>query len=103
VLWHGNRRDKWFTQVVMKVKFREGQTQEDGQRMLEEIVIPTAKSQAGFRNGVWLRDGKGSGMAVIVFATAEDAQFAQDALKPPPEGPAPELISSELHEVGGQA
>jgi hypothetical protein len=89
--------------VVMHVKFREGQTPEDGQRMLEEVVIPMAKSQAGFKNGTWLHDGKGNGMGVIVFASAEDAESAQDALKPPPGVPGPELVSTELYEVGGQA
>ena len=88
--------------VVMHVKFHEGQTPEDGQRMLEEVVIPLASRQAGFKNGTWLHDGKGNGMGVMVFTTAENAESAQDALKPPP-GLGPELVSSELHEVGGQA
>ena len=69
--------------------------------MLEEVVIPLARSQAGFENGTWLHDGKGNGMGVIVFATAEHAESAQSALRPPPGGP--ELVSIELHEVGGQA
>ena len=89
--------------VVMRVKFREGGTPEDGQRMLEEVVIPMAKSQTGFNNGTWLHDGKGNGMGVIVFETAENAESARDALKPPPGGPGPELVSSDLYEVGGQA
>ena len=89
--------------VVMRVKFREGQTPEDGQRMLEDVVIPMAKSQSGFQSGTWLHDGKGHGMGVIVFDTAESAESAQDALKPPLGGPGPELISSDLYEVGGQA
>ncbi len=89
--------------VVMQVKFSQDQSPEDGQRMLEEVVIPMAKSQAGFQNGTWLHDGKGNGMGVVVFATAENAESAQDALKPPPGGPGPQLVSSELYEVGGQA
>jgi hypothetical protein len=89
--------------VVMQVTFRQDSTPEDGQRMLEEVVIPMAKSQAGFKNGTWLHDGKGNGLGVIVFASAENAAAAQDALKPPPEGPGPQLVSSELYEVGGQA
>ena len=69
--------------------------------MLEEVVIPLAKSQAGFTSGTWLHDGKGNGMGVVVFATAENAESARGTLKPPPGGP--ELVSSELWEVGGQA
>ena len=87
--------------VVMQVKLPQAGSPDDAQRMLEEIVIPLAKSQAGFKNGTWLHDGRGNGMGVIVFATAEDAGAAQGVLKPPPGGP--QLISSELYEVGGQA
>jgi hypothetical protein len=87
--------------VVMQVKLPQDGGPDDAQRMLEEIVIPLAKSQAGFQSGTWLHDGKGSGMGVIVFATAENAEAAQGALQPPPGGP--ELVSSELYEVGGQA
>ena len=87
--------------VVMQVKLPQDGSPDDAQRMLEDVVIPLAKSQAGFKNGTWLHDGKGSGMGVIVFATAENAASAQGALKPPPGGP--QLVSSELYEVGGQA
>lgn len=87
--------------VVMQVKLDQDVSPDEGQRMLEEVVMPLAKSQAGFENGTWLHDGKGNGMGVIVFATAENAESAQAALKPPPGGP--ELVSIEHYEVGGQA
>ena len=87
--------------IVMQVKLPQERSPDDAQRMLEEVVIPLAKSQVGFENGTWLHDGKGSGMGVIVFATAENAESAQAVLKPPPGGP--EMVSSELYEVGGQA
>ena len=87
--------------VVMQVTLPQDGTPEEGQRMLQEVVIPLAKSQAGFKNGTWLHDGKGSGIGGIVFATADDAKSAQGALKPPPGGP--QLKSSEIYEVGGQA
>ncbi len=88
--------------VVMRVRFSEGQSPEEGQAMLNDIVIPLAKSQAGFKDGTWLHDGKGHGMGVVVFDTMENAAAAQDVLKPPP-GAGPELISSEVYEVAGQA
>ena len=88
--------------VVMQVRFAEGQSPEEGQAMLKDVVIPMAKSQAGFQNGTWLHDGKGQGMGVIVFDSAENAAAAQDVLKPPA-GVGPTLISSDLYEVGGQA
>jgi hypothetical protein len=87
--------------VVMQVKLPQDGNPDDAQRMLEEIVVPLAKSQAGFKNGTWLHDGKGTGRGVIVFDTAENAESAQSVLKPPPGGP--ELVSSEIYEVGAQA
>jgi hypothetical protein len=88
--------------VVMQVKLPEGVSPEDDLAMLNDFVIPLAKAQVGFKNGTWARDGKGRGMGVIVFDTAENAKAAQDALKPPA-GAGPELISSDLYEVGAQA
>jgi hypothetical protein len=87
--------------LVLHVKLPQEGSPEDSQKMLEEVVVPLAKSQVGFMNGTWLHDGAGNGMGVIVFATAADAEAAQDALKPPPGGP--QLVSSAVHEVGAQA
>ena len=87
--------------VVLHVKLPQDGNPEDGQRMLEEVVVPLAKSQAGFKNGIWLHDGGGNGMGVVVFATAEAAGAAQDTLKPPPGGP--QLVSSTIYEVAAEA
>ena len=87
--------------VVMHVKLRQDRTPEEADKMLKEIVVPISKSLAGFQSGTWLHDGKNNGMGVIVFATAEDAEAARDALKPPPGGP--ELVSSAVHLVAAQA
>jgi hypothetical protein len=40
-------------------------------------------------------------MGVVVFETAEQAEAALSALKPPPGGP--ELVSSTVYEIGAQA
>jgi len=69
--------------------------------MLKELVVPTAKAQSGFQNGIWMRSSDHSGMGVVVFDTAEHADAAVSALKPPPGGP--ELMSSTVYEVGAQA
>ena len=87
--------------LVMHVKLLSQGGMEEADKMLKEIVVPTAKAQAGFQSGTWLHDGQGNGMGVIVFATAADAEAAKDVLKPPPGGP--ELVSSAVHEVGAQA
>ena len=86
--------------VIMRVKLADGGNTEEGQRMLDEMVVPHAKSQAGFQSGIWMNsDGDGTGVAV--FDTREHAVAAQEALKPPPGGP--ELVSSVVAEVGAQA
>jgi hypothetical protein len=69
--------------VVMQVKLSERVSLEDDLAILRDFVVPLAKAQAGFKNGTWARDGKGNGIGVIIFDTAENAAAAQDVLKPP--------------------
>ena len=87
--------------VVLHVKLPEGGSPEEGQRMLNEQVVPHAKAQAGFQKGTWMHDGSGGGMGVVVFDTAEHAQAAKEGLKPPPGGP--QLVSSAVYEVNAEA
>ena len=89
--------------VVMKVKFRKGQTPEDGQRMLEDVVIPTTKSLAGFENGTWLYDGKGNGLAVIVLLRVKMPSPLRRQSSRRRLHRHLKVVSIELHEVGGQA
>ena len=69
--------------------------------MLEEFVVPLAKSQAGFKHDIWMHDDSNHGLGVIVFASAAEAEAAKDAMKPPPGGP--ELLASSVYEVGAEA
>ena len=69
--------------------------------MLNEIVIPNAKAQAGFEKGTWMQTPDNAGMGVVVFDTIEHAEAAQDALKPPPGGPT--LISCTIYRIGAEA
>lgn len=87
--------------LVMKVKLLDGGNPDDNQKMLDEFVVPLAKSQAGFKRGLWMRDENNHGLGVIVFASAEEAGAAKDVLKPPPGGP--ELLSATVFEVGAEA
>jgi len=94
------REDTMAHAVVMQVKLLDGGDSEEGRRMLEEMVVPHAKSQPGFQSGIWMNN-QGHGTGVVVFDTAEQAQAAQEALKPPPDGP--ELVSSTVYQVGATA
>ncbi len=86
--------------VVLQVELPETNA-DDAVRMLNEQVIPNAKAQAGFQKGIWMRSAESKGLGVVVFDTAEHANAAASALKPPPGGPA--LISSTVYEVGAEA
>jgi len=86
--------------LVMQVKLLDGGESEEGRRLLEEVVVPNAKSQPGFQSGTWMNSGE-NGMGVVLFDNAEHAAAAQEALKPPPGGP--ELVSTTIYEVGAKA
>ena len=86
--------------VVIQVKLPEGGRSEEGRRMLDEVVVPTAKSQPGFKSGIWMSNGE-DGRAVVVFDSEDQARSALDVLKPPPGGPT--LVLSEVYEVAVEA
>lgn len=86
--------------VVIEVKLPEGGRSEEGRQMLDEVVVPNAKSQPGFKSGIWMNNGE-AGRAVVVFDSEDHARSALDVLKPPPGGPT--LVSSEVFEVAVQA
>lgn len=86
--------------VVIHVKLPDGGRSDEGRRMLDEVVVPNAKSQPGFKSGIWMNNGE-DGRAVVVFDSEEQARSALNVLKPPPGGPT--LISSEVYEVVVQA
>ena len=65
--------------VVIKVTFSGDGDREEGQRMLDEVVVPLAKAQPGFRSGLWMRDGT-DGMGVVVFDTDANASAAGEVL-----------------------
>jgi hypothetical protein len=96
----GTRRVNMSHAVVLQVKLLE-ENFEEAERMLKEMVVPNAKAQSGFQKGIWMRSADHSGLGVVVFDSAENAEAAVSALKPPPGGP--ELISSTVYEVGAQA
>ena len=60
---------------------------EEGMKMLDEVVIPLAKAQAGFQRGTWMHSEAGTGTGVMVFDAENHASAAMTALQPPPGGP----------------
>ena len=87
--------------VVLQVKLLSGEDPDAAERMLNEIVVPTAKAQSGFQKGTWMRSTDNTGMGVVLFDTAENVEAAMSTLKPPPGGP--ELVSCTVYQVGAEA
>ena len=87
--------------LVMQVKLDQDGDPDEAEKLLNEVVVPLAKSQAGFQKGTWMHDGSGNGMGFIAFASGENAEAAKNVLKPPPEGP--QLVSSAVYEVRAEA
>jgi hypothetical protein len=87
--------------VVINVNLPALGTLEEGLKMLNEIVIPQARSQEGFQSGTWMND-HGNGLGVVVFDTEEHANAAQQNLKPPV-GTATTFVSSTVYQVDAQA
>ena len=88
--------------VVMQVKFPEGVSPEDDLAMLNDFVIPLAKAQVGFKNGTWAARRHGSRNGSDRVRYGGECQGSPRCLKPPA-GAGPELISSDLYEVGALA
>ena len=78
-------------------------TPEEDQKMLDQGIVPMAKAQAGFMNGIWMRkvSAPSEGVGVVVFATEQQANDASEALRPPPGGP--EVRGVDIYEVGALA
>ena len=87
--------------VVINVTLPTDGTPEDDVKMLNEMVIPQARSQEGFESGTWMND-HGKGMGVVVFDTEAHADAAQKNLKPPAGTPVT-FVSSSVYAVGAQA
>ena len=78
----------------------EGRPREEGERLLNEQIVPTVKQAPGFQRGVWLRTQDGlTGMGVVVFDTEESATSAREAMRTQRPADAPPITSSEMFEV----
>ncbi len=89
--------------VIVEVQL-DPDSEEEGQRMLLEEVVPMVKASPGFVSGVWARsDDKASGIGFVVFES-EDA--ARQAAKMASEGArpgAPPSTQVQVCEVTAQA
>lgn len=82
--------------VVIRVKLDPNSDIEHRHSILNSLVIPGAKVLPGFRNGIWMNNGAGTGSCVLVFDTKASAQSAVAPMTP--EG-GPEVLDVEVLEI----
>ena len=71
-------------------------------KMLNEGLIPAAKSLPGFQSGVWTRAGR-RGIGTIIFDSEDNAKAGQATLDKNRPAEAPRVTQSGIYEVMGQA
>jgi hypothetical protein len=64
--------------------------------VLNEFVLPEARSLPGFEGGIWMHDRAGTGTCVVLFDTDEHARAALVPLTRPG---GPPIVRSGVHEV----
>ncbi len=82
--------------VVIQVKIDPDSDREHRHSILNDFVGPEARGLPGFKKGVWMNDGAGTGTCVVVFDTEPHAMSAIDPLTP--DG-GPPIIACAVHEV----
>lgn len=90
--------------VVGQVKIEPG-GEDDAQKVLEEFVVPAAKSLAGFQGGHWARAlDADTGHSLLLFDTEANARAAAARMSegPPPGAPV-SFVSATVCEVRAQA
>lgn len=71
-------------------------------RLLNEGLIPVAKSLPGFQSGVWARAGR-TGIGTIIFDTEDNASAGQATLNENRPANAPTITQSGIYEVMAEA
>jgi hypothetical protein len=82
--------------VLLQVVIDPNSDIEHRHSILNQFVIPAAKSLPGFLRGTWMNDGSGVGTCIAIFDTEANAKAAVTALTP--EG-GPPVIGVGIHEV----
>ena len=86
--------------VVINVTIDQDSDREHRHSILHEFVLPGAKALAGFEKGMWMNDGTGTGVCVVVFDTEQHAKEAVEPLTPPG---GPPISACGIYEVEVEA
>lgn len=66
--------------AVVQVKIDPGSDAEHRHSVLTQFVVPAVTALPGFRSGMWLNDGQGTGTCVVRFDTGAQAERALEVL-----------------------
>ncbi len=86
--------------VVINVKIDPDSDREHRHSILHEPVLPGARVLPRFEKGMWINDGAGSGVCVVIFDSERHAKEAVNPLAPPS---GPPIIASGVYEVEVEA
>ena len=91
--------------IVIDVNVDTNREEEEARNMLNNMVVPRAKTHQGIVAGYWLRDMDGEIPRTIqVYDTEANARITADRIRsqgPPPGGPVT-LVSVSIYEVIAQ-
>jgi hypothetical protein len=91
--------------IIAQVKI-DPANEDVARKALLDVVVPTAKSMAGFTNGTWLRALEGDrGISVLLFESEQAALAAAERMRSegPPAGAPVTMESIDVFEVLAQA
>lgn len=89
--------------VINEVTIDPGR-QDEAEKLLHEMVIPSLKEAPGFVAGYWLRSDDGtSGMSLILFESEDAARKAVESGPGAPENAPVTPIRMEIRQVLAQA
>ncbi len=62
--------------AMVQVKIEPGSDAEHRRSVLTQFVVPAGSALPGFKSGMWLSDGQGTGTCVVRFDTGAQAERA---------------------------
>jgi hypothetical protein len=68
--------------ALIQVKIEPGSDIKHRHSILTEFILPQARDLPGFKTGLWLNDGAGTGTCVVQFTTQQQAEDALSVLAP---------------------
>jgi hypothetical protein len=78
------------------------QDEEEGRRMLQDVVVPTASQAPGFVAGYWVRVGEANGRSMMVMESEEEANALAEVVRSRAGGPV-RLVDVQVGEVVANA